>query len=197
MSKKVLFESEIIYKLLANEEYSAALNILRNCDNKNKDGEYYRIYGIIFRYGLGEQINYSQAINYFHKSLELGNIKSTSDLGCVFNILNKYDLANQYFKSGIKNGQLLSYYKLGEAYEFGKGVKMNHLKSYSFFKTASKSGHLFSKLKIASFLIRAKFGKLKILCGIPYALYVISQICYVYIRYGIDDIRLIGPDKWH
>jgi hypothetical protein len=83
--------------------------------------------GIMYKYGLGTNLNYNKARKWFKKAALLGNDKATYSLGYLYlkgfgDIDQNYSKAIKWFK---KSEYPMAKYWLGVCYYYGYGVEQN------------------------------------------------------------------------
>ncbi len=80
---------------------------------------------------------YSEAVEYFEKLCEMGNIASCGNAGDIYYFyLNDYFRAKSFYERSCKQRNSASCYELGIMYGDGKGVRQSFEKEDSFYKQA-------------------------------------------------------------
>ncbi len=100
----------------------------------------------MYYYGNHVSANTTQAVEYFQKAAEMGNVLSQSWLGYIFktesNFIN-YTLSTNWFLKAAAQGDAYSLRNLAEAYYYGTGVTADTKKAFDFFV---KAGDLNDKI---------------------------------------------------
>ena len=103
------------------------------------------IKGDNYYFGRGCERNYSQALYWYHKAADEGNMYSKNSLGlCYLNgngVPKDEDTAVEWFRDAYDSGSPEGAYNLAECYYAGIGVSKNVDKALKYWDEAAKLGH--------------------------------------------------------
>ena len=109
------------------------------------------IKGDEFYFGRGCSVDYSQALYWYHKAADAGNIYSKNSIGICYLMGNgvpkNEEQAVSWFKQASESGNPEGAYNLAECYYNGTGVQKNIDQALYYWKQASKLGHPFAQKK--------------------------------------------------
>ncbi|MGN8702672.1 TIR domain-containing protein, partial [Catenibacterium mitsuokai] len=101
--------------------------------------------GYCYENGYGVEKNYTQAVYYYNKAIDLGNIKAMSNLGACYyhgyGTEKDYTKAVTYYNKAIDLGNINAMLQLGICYYYGHGVKQDYKQAFSWFKKAADKNH--------------------------------------------------------
>ena len=103
------------------------------------------IKGDEFYYGRGCEINYTQALYWYHKAADAGNMYSQNSIGICYQKGNGVpqddSLAVSWFEKAFKSGNPDGAYNLAECYFSGTGVRKDISEALKYWAEAAKLGH--------------------------------------------------------
>ena len=85
---------------------------------------------------LAEKEKYEEAMLFFKKAAEAGDIAAINDSGAVFEREEKYKKAIMCYRMAMRHGYGIAAQNLGNLYEFGFGVEVNLKKAIYYYKKA-------------------------------------------------------------
>lgn len=109
--------------------------------------------GIIYSEGVDVPINMELAIKYFNMAIEEDNVLARSNLADIYRKGTNgiaVDL-KKAFEIYSDCHLPYAYYRVGEAYQYGRGVTMDLEKAKYNYRIAYKHGHPLARRKLASF----------------------------------------------
>jgi len=119
------------------------------------------IKGDDFYYGRGCAVDYTQALYWYHKAADAGNMYSPNSIGiCYHNgygVPQSDEQAASWFEKACKAGNPQGAYNLAECYYTGTGVKRDLDQALKYWAEAAKLGHpsaaqrretIFSKVRV-------------------------------------------------
>lgn len=102
-----------------------------------KGDEYY--------YGRGCAVDYTQALYWYHKAADAGNMYSQNSIGICYQkgngVPQDYNLAASWFEKAYKSGNPEGAFNLAECYFTGTGVKKDIDQALKYWAEAAKLGH--------------------------------------------------------
>ncbi|XP_054167866.1 protein sel-1 homolog 1-like [Oppia nitens] len=100
--------------------------------------------GLMYKYGLGVDINFEDSIGYFSLSSRQGWVEGMLNLGLMYinglGVLRDYRIAVRYLTLTLKSKHLLSNYNIGQLYAGGHGVAKSCPTAVSYFKSVAERG---------------------------------------------------------
>lgn len=103
------------------------------------------IKGDDFFFGRGCEVNYTQALYWYHKAAGEGNMYSQYSIGLCYQkglgVPQDDDQAISWFKQASENGNPQAAYILAESYVEGNGVRKDIDQALKYFGEAAKLGH--------------------------------------------------------
>lgn len=98
-----------------------------------------------FYYGRGCSVDYSQALYWYHKADEAGNMYSPNSIGICYQeghgVPQSDEMAAQWFEKAAKAGNPQGAYNLAECYFTGTGVRKSVDQALKYWAEAAKLGH--------------------------------------------------------
>ncbi len=98
-----------------------------------------------FYFGRGCPIDYTQALYWYHKAEEAGNMHSKNSIGICYQkgtgVPKDDSMAASWFENAAKAGSPVGAYNLAECYFNGIGVKQNIDTAIKYWNEAAKLGH--------------------------------------------------------
>lgn len=98
-----------------------------------------------FYFGRGCPVDYTQALYWYHKAEEAGNMHSKTSIGICYQKGNGVPqddgLAASWFEKACESGDPAGAYNLAECYFTGTGVKQSIDKAIKYWGEAAKLGH--------------------------------------------------------
>ena len=138
----------------AYKYYSLALQSLKNIDTGTDMYIKYRL-GSMYYKGLGTDIDFKKASQYFEKSLNLGNTSAKYYLGIIYTTSGSpcYDIKKgiMLLEESRSDGNHYATCRLGDLYNFQFNDK---IKALSYYKEAANSGSIYAQNQ----LIKATFS---------------------------------------
>jgi TPR repeat protein len=132
--------------------------------SKNRVGEIYFGTGAIIIFGKGKEegYNYSQAFEFFTKSIEFGHIKTYSGLGkfyCSFGYNESYKMVIDWYEEAAKQGSVEAEnwlakicYRYGGLYSLGLGVERDEVHAFELCLKAAEYGSIEATFQVSSSL---------------------------------------------
>ncbi|MBQ1947354.1 MAG: DUF1883 domain-containing protein, partial [Clostridia bacterium] len=103
------------------------------------------IKGDNYFYGSGCEVDYTQAVYWYHKAADEGNMCSQNSLGICYRdglgVPQSNEQAVAWFEKACESGSPDGAYNLAECYYVGSGVEKNIGKALEFWEKAAKLGH--------------------------------------------------------
>lgn len=117
------------------------------------DAEVLNDLGIIFSEGIGIDFDMKRAIKYFSLAATLGNDLAKSNLADIFRkgINGVAKDPKRAFELYLNCRLPYAFYRVGEAYELGRGVEKNLKKAKQYYHIAYDNGHPLAKRKLQTF----------------------------------------------
>lgn len=117
------------------------------------DGDILNNLGIIYSDGVETDIDMDKAIKYFEKAIHCGNNLARCNLADIYRkgiggVPVDYELAFNYYKDC---GLPYAHFRVGEAYEYGRGVKSNLKMAKEFYRLAYRENHPLARVKLQLF----------------------------------------------
>ncbi len=98
-----------------------------------------------FYYGRGCPVDYTQALYWYHKAADAGNMHSKNSLGICYQkgngVPQNDELAVSWFEQAAESGNPEGAYNLAECYFTGTGVKKSVDMALKYWAEAAKLGH--------------------------------------------------------
>lgn len=98
-----------------------------------------------FYYGRGRAVNYTQALYWYHKAADAGNMYSPNSIGICYQkghgVPQSDEQAVQWFEKAAKAGNPQGAYNLAECYFEGVGVRKSVDQALKYWAEAEKQGH--------------------------------------------------------
>lgn len=117
------------------------------------DGDILNNLGIIYSEGVETDIDMEKAIHYFEMAMQYGNVLARCNLADIYRkgtggVPVNYKIAFNYY---MICGLPYAHYRVGEAYEFGRGVEKDLKMAKEFYKLAYKENHPLARKKLQVF----------------------------------------------
>lgn len=98
-----------------------------------------------FYYGRGCPVDYTQALYWYHKAADAGNMYAPNSIGLCYQkgtgVPKSDELAASWFEKACQKGNPEGAYRLAECYFSGTGVKKNIDQALKYWAEAAKLGH--------------------------------------------------------
>ncbi|MBC8572077.1 DUF1883 domain-containing protein [Jingyaoa shaoxingensis] len=98
-----------------------------------------------FYYGRGRAVDYTQALYWYHKAADAGNMYSPNSIGICYQkghgVPQSDEQEAQWFEKAAKAGNLQGAYNLAECYFEGAGVRKSVDQALKYWAEAEKLGH--------------------------------------------------------
>lgn len=146
---KTLFIS--IIALLSTFSASAQLTSELMRKSANGDVSAMTQLGYIYEKGDGETKDLHQALFWYKKAAERGDISAMYNIACLYDdgAIGKYKDAIYWYEEAIKGGSYQAMHNLGYCYHRGHGVEKNYAKAVELYEKSSKSGITLSSYNMA------------------------------------------------
>lgn len=100
---------------------------------------------MLYKNGMGQEINYALAAEYYRKAASRNIIQSFSNLGFLYSeggygLQKDLSEAARWFLDGAERGDPMSQYNLGLMYESGDGVIKDGWQANNYFNMAANAG---------------------------------------------------------
>lgn len=130
------------------------------CLRAAERGDYYNALAVGWMYltGSGVEKCIENAIKWLRLSTESGDPMAAFYLGRAYEMNGDAAAAVSLYEWSAEQKFSPGYYRLAELYVAGEGVERNVPRAYALYEQAMELGHLFAKVKVASFLIRGYNG---------------------------------------
>lgn len=147
---KAIYFANITYSYCSEDDKKRINNTFGSANIKAKDPLVahtgWDIWGDNYFYGKnGYEQDYTQALYWYHKAADEGNMYSMNSLGiCYLNgsgVPQNDELATDWFEKASDNGNPEGAYNLAECYYSGKGRKQSIDKALEYWAKADKLGH--------------------------------------------------------
>lgn len=126
-----------------SKDYSKAIDLLRAAAAKGNPVAEYAL-GNIYKMGQVIPKNQVEAINWFHKSADNGNMYALYTLSEIYDIPGDNSSVQKYFFNTLERcanaGCEPCYSSLASAYEFGDGIKANYAQAVYWYKKGAEKG---------------------------------------------------------
>lgn len=125
-----------------SRDYACFYKLWKNKDAKTNQAETLFLIGKYIHESKGFQGNYPDALIYYKKAAEHGNLKAYHNMGCIYferADYNKEDrpMAFSCFQKGVEHNIPQSYYMLAKCYLNGYGVDIDYRKCFELTKKAA------------------------------------------------------------
>ena len=122
--------AEHFYELAGNQQYSAALvNI-----------------GYMARIGLGREVDYGRAMDYYIKAAELGNLRARTNIGTAYirgqGVPKLPEEGVLWYRLAASSGWANAITALGDSYRMGNGVKQDLAQAAALYKASADTGQI-------------------------------------------------------
>lgn len=109
--------------------------------------------GVMFSDGIGTKVDMKRAIKYYSLAAALGNDLAKSNLADIYRKGTNGVTINykQAFEIYLSCHLPYAFYRIGEAYELGRGTEQNIQKAKQYYRIAYDNGHPLAKKKLQSF----------------------------------------------
>lgn len=129
-----------------NLDYARFYHLWKNKDSKNNQAETLFLIGKYIHESKGFRGNYQDALEYYKKAAELGNLKAYHNMGCIYferANYNKEDrpMAFLCFQKCAEHNIPQSYLMLAKCYLHGYGVDVDYRKCFELTKKAADMNH--------------------------------------------------------
>jgi len=118
-----------------------------DCLVKAALGESWAQYNLGYMYENGQGViqDYKQAVKWYTKSAEQGDVKAQHNLGWMYDkgqgVIQDYKEVVKWFRLASEQGNAPAQIKLGAMYWFGQGVLQDFVMAHMYFNIAAVSGH--------------------------------------------------------
>jgi hypothetical protein len=133
-------DAEETWKL---KDYNKVIDLLKAASAKGNPVAEYAI-GNMYKTGQVVPKNQVEAINWFHKSADNGNMYALYTLSEIYDIPGDNTSVQKYFFNTLERcanaGCEPCYSSLASAYEFGDGIKANYAEAVSWYKKGAAKG---------------------------------------------------------
>ena len=97
--------------------------------------------GVCYHDGKGTIQNIEKAVYWYVKAANQGNTHAMNNLRILYSNRNNTEESLKWARMGAEHGQIECQYKLGNAYNEGKGVKEDKDQAAYWYKMAADNGH--------------------------------------------------------
>lgn len=157
MTKKVRCDLDRARSLfLAGDYQNAFPGCLRAAENE--DCYSALLVGWMYLTGSGAEKSIESAIMWLRRATKGGDPLAAFYLGRAYEMAGDPKAAVSLYEWLTEQDFSPAYYRLAELYLAGSGVERNTAQAYALYERAMELGHLFGKVKTASFLIRGHKG---------------------------------------
>lgn len=122
-----------------------AFNLLMSHSQFDEPKIYFLI-GKCFDEGIGTQQNYSEAVKWYTKAAEQGNMYAQYSLGVIYylgdGVIQNREKAVEWFKKSAEQGNVYAQNSLGDCYALGEGVEQNYEKAVEWYTKAAEQGNV-------------------------------------------------------
>lgn len=137
--------------LYDKKEYIRAKEIFQDIEYKSMEAAYYL--AIIYRKGLDTEANYDRAIEYYKKSMKMGNSEAKAELATMYmtgqGVKRDVEQAHKMLEEARYEGSVVALDNLGMMYESGIGVPMDLDMAMKYYNSATDLGSLNSAYQLA------------------------------------------------
>jgi len=152
-------------KCYQDEDYETAIKIYEAlASNGSVDCQIF--IGWMYQQGLGTDIDYGKAEEWFQKAASGDSAEALFFLGKLYARKGNLVKAKDYYEDAAKHEYSPALYRLGWYYEHGKGIPKDNNKAYQYYLLAAKHGHIFARKQLALLLIKGSQGVLNIFYGL-------------------------------
>jgi TPR repeat protein len=121
---------------------------------RQRDANVYYLTGNEYYSGLnGKIIDYSEAVYWFRKGVELGHLEAMYSLGyCYFHgsgVPHDYSKAKNLFEQAAQLGHMKAQFNLGKCYKKGYGTPINYSEAFAWFLKAAEQGYVLAQNNVA------------------------------------------------
>lgn len=137
---------EYVEHLLYIEHFKPSSNCMKN------DAEVLNNLGIMFCDGIGTKVDMKRAIKYYSLAAALGNDLAKSNLADIYRKgINGVSIDyKRAFEIYLSCHLPYAYYRVGEAYELGRGTEQNLPRAKQYYRIAYDNDHPLAKKKLQS-----------------------------------------------
>jgi len=100
--------------------------------------------GLMYKYGLGVERDYGEAVRWFRLAAGQGNEGGLSNLGFMYQkglgVPQDYAEAVKWFRLAAERGEVEAQSSLSFAYDKGQGVRRNYVEAYKWASLAAAHG---------------------------------------------------------
>lgn len=112
-------------------------------------GESANAIGFIYSSGLGVEVNYELAKEWYEKGIEVGSRTAMHNLGSLYlNGLENYELAIEWYEKAAAAGQEVAMNQIGYMYEKGYGVETNYELAKEWYEKSAEAGYATAMLNL-------------------------------------------------
>ena len=111
----------------------------RRIKNVNAALAQYNI-GFMYQNGEGVQKDFNQAVKWFEKAADQGDVQAQYSLGMMYLNEKDYKRAPYWFKQASNQGNAQAQYNLGMIYFNGEGVKKDYKRAAEWFSLSCNGG---------------------------------------------------------
>ena len=129
------------------QDYAKAVDWYRKAAEKGNRNAYSNL-GICYYKGYGVTKDLDKSVEWFNKAQQKGKDCSYW-LGCCYEDLNNYAKAIEWYANGSDEGDSYCSSRLGNIYQYGRGVQKNVAKAKEYYKKAIDQGSTDAKEYLA------------------------------------------------
>lgn len=130
--------------LFSNNITASNFESLEKKANSGDAESLFRI-GLVYQYGLGFNIDYNKAMDYYVKAHNAGEVRATTKLGIHFYERGNEALAVRYLQEAAQKNENLSLAYIGKIYE----DKKDYRRAFFYYNIAAQRGVSLAKMNIA------------------------------------------------
>lgn len=121
----------------------------------------------IFEIGQGVEVNIPEAVYWYEKAAQKGDVVSQTNLGALYLSGHKdfekdYSKAFQYLDLAAKKGNDIAQSNLAYMYETGRGVNRDYNKAIELYLESANQGNIGSQLNLAYLYEKGYTGKVEL-----------------------------------
>ncbi len=149
-----LEEAERLFK---QKKYATALPIYRNLAEQGNLDAQFRL-GYMYHCGLGTNSNSEEAGNWYRRVALAGEPEAEYFLGVLADEQDDFTQSIEWFQRSAAQGYTPPLFRLGMAFECGRGVPTDRQQALSYLNQAVGRGHVYAEIALGTILRREARG---------------------------------------
>lgn len=150
------YEMAQVRLLMDKRKYHEVIPVLSRLAEEG-DAEAQAYLGYCYYYGLGVELSYVNAVEWYAKAAEQGNARAQSELGwCYYNgrgVEQSYEKVVEWYTEAAEQGHAWAQWHLGKLYAEGRGVDKSYAKAAEWYTKAAAQGDYHHQIKLGDFYV--------------------------------------------